>query len=136
MTSETITGITILGATGTIGNNTLDVLSRHPDRYRVIALTANSNVDRLYDEIWVFGPPDCPVARFLASRLSTSIVHCGCLGIYGRSPVPRSPFVNGSDLSPDIPSILVTGGGGFGLGPRRWRRSRGGRGGRRGWGRS
>ena len=48
MTSETITGITILGATGTIGNNTLEVLSRHPDRYRVIALTANSDVDRLY----------------------------------------------------------------------------------------
>lgn len=39
--------VTILGATGTIGLNTLDVISRHPGRYRVFALTANSRVDEL-----------------------------------------------------------------------------------------
>lgn len=40
-------GLTILGATGTIGINTLDVISRHPDRYRVVALTANSDHGRM-----------------------------------------------------------------------------------------
>ncbi len=40
-------GITILGATGTIGLNTLDVIGRHPDRYRVVALTANRDVERM-----------------------------------------------------------------------------------------
>jgi len=40
-------GITILGATGSIGASTLDVLSRHRDRYRVVALTARANVERL-----------------------------------------------------------------------------------------
>lgn len=40
-------GVTILGATGSIGASTLDVLSRHRDRYRVVALTAHSNVERL-----------------------------------------------------------------------------------------
>ena len=36
--------LTILGATGTIGVNTLDVIGRHPDRYEVFALSANRNV--------------------------------------------------------------------------------------------
>ena len=40
-------GLTILGATGTIGINTLDVISRHPDRYRVVALTANRDHGRM-----------------------------------------------------------------------------------------
>jgi 1-deoxy-D-xylulose-5-phosphate reductoisomerase len=39
--------ITILGATGSIGVSTLDVLARHPDKYRVHALTAYSRVDEL-----------------------------------------------------------------------------------------
>ncbi|MDH5324754.1 MAG: 1-deoxy-D-xylulose-5-phosphate reductoisomerase [Gammaproteobacteria bacterium] len=43
-------GVTVLGATGTIGVNTLDVLARHPQRYRVVALTANRQVDRLYEQ--------------------------------------------------------------------------------------
>ena len=33
--------VTILGATGTIGVNTLDVISQHPHRFEVFALTAN-----------------------------------------------------------------------------------------------
>ena len=49
-------GITVLGATGSIGVNTLDVVSRHPDRFRVIALTANSQVARLYDQCVQFQP--------------------------------------------------------------------------------
>lgn len=39
------TGIAILGATGSIGRNTLDVIGRNSDRYRVVALTANRDVD-------------------------------------------------------------------------------------------
>lgn len=40
-------GVTILGATGSIGASTLDVLGRHRDHYRVVALTAHANVERL-----------------------------------------------------------------------------------------
>jgi 1-deoxy-D-xylulose-5-phosphate reductoisomerase len=40
-------GITILGATGSIGKSTLEVLSLHQDRFRVVALTAHRNVDRM-----------------------------------------------------------------------------------------
>lgn len=47
--------ITLLGATGSIGSSTLDVISRHSDRYQVYALTANTNVDALADlcEKWL-----------------------------------------------------------------------------------
>ncbi|TNG00141.1 MAG: 1-deoxy-D-xylulose-5-phosphate reductoisomerase [Gammaproteobacteria bacterium] len=40
-------GITILGATGSIGQSTLDVIARHPDHFRVVAMTANHNVARM-----------------------------------------------------------------------------------------
>ena len=42
-----VQAITILGATGSIGASTLDVIARHPDRYRVHALTAHTRVDEL-----------------------------------------------------------------------------------------
>jgi 1-deoxy-D-xylulose-5-phosphate reductoisomerase len=45
-----IKDVAILGSTGSIGVSTLDVLSRHPDAYRVVALTANTQVERLYQQ--------------------------------------------------------------------------------------
>ncbi len=39
--------ITLLGATGSIGNSTLDLVSRHPERYSIYALTANTNVGQM-----------------------------------------------------------------------------------------
>ena len=39
--------LTVLGATGSVGKSTLDVVARHPDRYRVFALTANSGAEAL-----------------------------------------------------------------------------------------
>ncbi len=41
--------VTILGATGTIGTQTLDVISQHPERFKVFALTASTNVQSLFD---------------------------------------------------------------------------------------
>ena len=49
-------GITILGATGSIGASTLDVIARHPDRYRVYALTAHSRIDELAAQCVRFRP--------------------------------------------------------------------------------
>lgn len=51
-----IVAVTILGATGTIGLNTLDVLSRHPQRYRVFALTANTDDNRLLAQCVQYKP--------------------------------------------------------------------------------
>jgi len=43
-------GICILGATGSIGVSTLDVVARHPSLYRVAALTANNNIELLFQQ--------------------------------------------------------------------------------------
>jgi len=43
-------GITVLGSTGSIGESTLNVLTRHPDRYHVVALSAHSNIARLAEQ--------------------------------------------------------------------------------------
>lgn len=48
--------ITVLGATGSIGVSTLDVCARHPERYQIFALTANSSVEALLSQIKQFQP--------------------------------------------------------------------------------
>ncbi|MEN8170178.1 MAG: 1-deoxy-D-xylulose-5-phosphate reductoisomerase [Pseudomonadota bacterium] len=54
--AELVKGITVLGATGSIGVSTLDVLARHPDKYRVVALSANTQVDRLFEQCQLHHP--------------------------------------------------------------------------------
>lgn len=49
-------GLTILGSTGSIGTSTLDVVARHPDKFQVIALTANRQVDVLLKQCLQFKP--------------------------------------------------------------------------------
>ena len=49
-------GICILGATGSIGVSTLDVVARHPDLYKAIVLTANKNIELLYEQCLVHQP--------------------------------------------------------------------------------
>lgn len=53
---ERLQTLTVLGSTGSIGANTLDVVGRHPERYRVHALVAGSNVDLLARQIQRFRP--------------------------------------------------------------------------------
>jgi 1-deoxy-D-xylulose-5-phosphate reductoisomerase len=48
--------ITILGSTGSIGENTLSVIREHPDKFKVFALSANSQVDKLYAQCLEFKP--------------------------------------------------------------------------------
>ena len=77
--------MTVLGATGSIGVNTLDVIRRHPDRYRAFALCAHSQVDKLFEQCREFEPEfavvrDASLADELAllcrnAGLSTSVRH-------------------------------------------------------------
>lgn len=46
----------VLGSTGSIGVSSLDVAGRHPDRYQVVALTANNNLERLHEQCRRFQP--------------------------------------------------------------------------------
>lgn len=66
--------ITILGSTGSIGTNTLDVISRHPDRFAVFALTAATQVEPMLSQCRAFSPRFAvmvsePHARQLADRV-------------------------------------------------------------------
>jgi 1-deoxy-D-xylulose-5-phosphate reductoisomerase len=54
--NETGQGVTVLGATGSIGLNTLDVLARHGDRFRVVALTAHTREEKLFEQCLRFRP--------------------------------------------------------------------------------
>ena len=56
MQQTTMQHITILGSTGSIGTSTLDVVARHPGKFRIIALTANSQVDLLFRQCQQFKP--------------------------------------------------------------------------------
>jgi len=49
-------GICILGSTGTIGVNTLDVIKRHGEKYKVVALTANQSDEKLFQQCVEFNP--------------------------------------------------------------------------------
>jgi 1-deoxy-D-xylulose-5-phosphate reductoisomerase len=71
--------IAILGATGSIGVSTLDVIARHPDRYRAFALSAASRVEELAAQCVKFRPrfavmPDVEKAAKLAALLKAA--HC------------------------------------------------------------
>jgi 1-deoxy-D-xylulose-5-phosphate reductoisomerase len=61
--------ITILGSTGSIGTNTLDVLSHHLDRFQVFALTASKQVDLILAQCAKFKPKFAVMAQEDAGRL-------------------------------------------------------------------
>lgn len=67
-------GVTVLGSTGSIGASTLDVLRRHARRFRVVALTANLDVETLFQQCMAHEPvfaamADCSAAERLSDRL-------------------------------------------------------------------
>lgn len=56
MANTSIETVSILGSSGSIGQSTLQILSEHPTRYRVYALSVNANVDLLFEQIQKFRP--------------------------------------------------------------------------------
>lgn len=71
-----------------------------------------ATVEQYYDEVWVFGAEDCPVAHFLTSRLTVPIVLCGCLGTCEPVPPRRDALAEAWAYPIERPKILVSGGGG------------------------
>ena len=77
--------ICILGATGSIGINTVDVIRRHPDKYQVVALTAHRNLEQLKLQCEEFRPqyavlPEKELAQELESfvaykQLDIEVLH-------------------------------------------------------------
>lgn len=66
--------LTILGSTGSIGESTLDVVARHPDKYQVIALAANRNIDLMIEQCQQFKPEVVVmVCQKAASKLTQAL---------------------------------------------------------------
>ena len=66
--------VTVLGSTGSVGKNTLDVIARHPDSFEVFALSANTHVDEMLAQCEQFKPrvvvmADATAGQLLAQKL-------------------------------------------------------------------
>lgn len=71
--------ITLLGATGSIGVSTLDVIARHPERYSVYALTAHRQVDKLAEQCLRHAPRFAVMVDHTAAlKLQTILRAAGC----------------------------------------------------------
>ncbi|MBD8900115.1 1-deoxy-D-xylulose-5-phosphate reductoisomerase [Rhodanobacter sp. DHG33] len=73
--------VAVLGATGSIGASTLDVIARHPERFRASVLSAHSNVTALAELCGRFRPElaviaDPALEGELARKLAAAGVHC------------------------------------------------------------
>jgi len=70
-------GVCLLGSSGSIGQSTLDVLRINPSKYKVVALTANANVERLFEQCLEFKPtyaviPNADVADNFRRKIEAS----------------------------------------------------------------
>ncbi len=85
MSSDRTSAVAVLGSTGSIGVNTLSVVSRHPDRFKVFALAANSDVDTMFAQCVAFKPRYAVLAvesaaEKLESKLRKAAVDCIVMG--------------------------------------------------------
>ncbi|MEC8148548.1 MAG: 1-deoxy-D-xylulose-5-phosphate reductoisomerase, partial [Pseudomonadota bacterium] len=61
--------LTILGSTGTIGENTLDVVAMFPDKFSVFALTANKSVEKIFKQIVRWHPKYAVLSSLSSAKL-------------------------------------------------------------------
>jgi 1-deoxy-D-xylulose-5-phosphate reductoisomerase len=66
--------VTVLGSTGSVGKNTLDVIARHTERFEVYALSANSNVDEMLAQCIRFKPKMVAMADSAAGQLLAQLL--------------------------------------------------------------
>ncbi len=95
-------GVAILGSTGSIGVSTIDVLLRHADRFRIVALTAHRNVEALFQQCLAHEPDiavlvDPAAAERLRERLRAAgrsvEVRAGAAGLEQVAALPEAAYV-------------------------------------------
>jgi len=106
--------IAILGSTGSIGVNTLDVIALHPERFEVFALTASRNVERMHAQCCQFKPRfavmvDAAGARDLAQRCRASGLSVEVLA--------GAPALSELAQHPDVDTVMAAIVGAAGLAP-------------------
>jgi 1-deoxy-D-xylulose-5-phosphate reductoisomerase len=94
--------VVILGSTGSVGASTLDVIARHPGRFKVVALTAHRQIDVLFKQCLAFQPQyavvsDTKSAEQLFARLraagSSTEVLCGESALEQVAALPQADTV-------------------------------------------
>lgn len=93
--------ITILGSTGSIGVSTLDVVARHPDRYRVHALSAHSKVAELAGQCIRFKPQVAVVGTAQAAQALEALLRDADLSTqvaYGADALCQIASDSGCDM--------------------------------------
>lgn len=111
-------GLAVLGATGTIGLNTLDVAAGHPDRFHIVALSAHRDVERLAElcrlhrpEFAVVGDPQSAVRlrEQLSGQPGTRVLQ-GCEGLEEVVALPQvdrvmAGIVGAAGLLPTLAAV-------------------------------
>ncbi|WP_332851624.1 1-deoxy-D-xylulose-5-phosphate reductoisomerase [Duganella sp. S19_KUP01_CR8] len=106
--------ITILGATGSIGVSTLDVLARHPERYSVYALSAHSRVDELAAKCIQFRPARAVVGTAAGASALTALLRAAGVNTeveYGEAALCAIAS------APEVDSVMAAIVGAAGLAP-------------------
>lgn len=104
--------IAILGATGSIGRSTLDVIARHPDQFEVVALTANSKVEELADLAARFGASHVAIAtdqHAIGLRRSLSALRSKAEVLVGEDGLVQAATL------PEVDTVMAAIVGGAGL---------------------
>jgi 1-deoxy-D-xylulose-5-phosphate reductoisomerase len=101
--------VAILGSTGSIGVQALDVVSRFPDRFEVVALSAGRNAARLAEQVRRFRPRLVAVADEGAARELRGLVPAGV------EIVPGEAGAVAAATHPDVQFVLAAISGGAGL---------------------
>ncbi len=110
-------GVVVLGSTGSIGENTLDVLARHPERFRLIGIGAHRSAEKLAEQIRRHRPAyaalgDADAARELRARLGeaarTTRVLAGPEGLLELATLPEAECVMAAIVgAAGLPSTLA-----------------------------
>jgi 1-deoxy-D-xylulose-5-phosphate reductoisomerase len=99
-----VQNIAVLGATGSIGRSTLDVIARHPDRFRVVALTASSQVDELAVLCARHGAAyACIADESLAPALKRRLAECGAAA----TVLPGAPGLVTAATLPEVDCVMA-----------------------------
>jgi 1-deoxy-D-xylulose-5-phosphate reductoisomerase len=107
--------IAVLGSTGSIGTSTLSVVEAHPDRFRIVALAAGHNIEKLRRQVAVHRPETVAVARaedasLLAGEFAGSRFVAGAEGLeevarMELADIVVSALVGSIGLAPSVAAI-------------------------------
>ncbi|MFN3957932.1 MAG: 1-deoxy-D-xylulose-5-phosphate reductoisomerase [Tepidimonas ignava] len=106
--------VAVLGATGSIGEQTLDVVARHPQRFEVVALSAARQVQRLAQQCAQHRPRWAVIGDDHVDALRTALA---ALGVAGVQVLPASTGLVDVATAPEVDTVMAAIVGAAGLGP-------------------